>query len=120
MPAIIFSPKASEDLDEIKAYIESELGSPNVACKKILEILDAIDNLAVFPEIGPSLKGKVDSLSQYQCLSVSNYPPSRRILRFSFQPYDLKNSAYSLIHFSALSFIINHDNMGVRKTFLPA
>ena len=52
MPAIIFSPKASEDLDEIKAYIESELGSPNVACKKILEILDAIDNLAVFPDFG--------------------------------------------------------------------
>ena len=52
MPVIIFSPKASEDLDEIKAYIESELGSPKVACKKILEILDAIDNLAVFPDFG--------------------------------------------------------------------
>ena len=72
MPSVVFSPKASEDLDEIKAYIESELGSPKVACKKILEILDAIDNLAVFPEIGPSLKGKVDSLSRYRCLSVSN------------------------------------------------
>lgn len=28
MPVIIFSPKASEDLDSIKAYIESELGGP--------------------------------------------------------------------------------------------
>ena len=72
MPVIIFSPKASEDLDSIKAYIESELGSPQAANEKVLEILDAIDNLAIFPEIGPSLKGKVDSLSRYRCSSVSN------------------------------------------------
>ena len=72
MPVIIFSPKASEDLDSIKTYIESELGSPQAANEKVLEILDAINNLAVFPEIGPSLKGKVDSLSRFRCLSVSN------------------------------------------------
>jgi len=72
MPSVVFSPKASEDLDEIKAYIESELNSPKAANKKTLEILDAIDNLAVFPEIGPSLKGKVDSLLLYRCLSVGD------------------------------------------------
>jgi addiction module RelE/StbE family toxin len=72
MPVIIFSPKASEDLDSIKTYIESELSSPQAANEKVLEILDAINNLAVFPEIGPSLKGKVDSLNRYRCLSVSN------------------------------------------------
>ena len=72
MPVIIFSPKASEDLDSIKTYIDSELGSPQAANEKVLEILDAINNLAVFPEIGPSLKGKVDSLSRFRCLSVSN------------------------------------------------
>ena len=72
MPSVVFSPKASEDLDSIKAYIESELGSPQAANEKVLEILDAIDNLAIFPEIGPSLKGKIDSLSRYRCLSVSN------------------------------------------------
>lgn len=72
MPVIIFSPKASEDLDSIKTYIESELGSPQAANEKVLEILDAINNLAVFPEIGPSLKGKVDSLSRFRCLYVSN------------------------------------------------
>lgn len=72
MPSVVFSPKASEDLDSIKTYIESELVSPRAANEKVLEILDAIDNLAVFPEIGLSLKGKVDSLSRYRCLSVSN------------------------------------------------
>lgn len=73
MFAVVFSPKASADLDEIKAYIESELGSPKAANEKILEILGAIDNLSVFPEIGPSLKGKIDSLARYRCLSVSGY-----------------------------------------------
>lgn len=68
-----FSPKASADLDEIKACIESELGCPKAANGKVFEILDAIDNLAVFPEIGPSLKGKIDSLARYRSLSVSGY-----------------------------------------------
>lgn len=71
MLAVVFSPKASADLDEIKAYIESELGSLKAANGKVFEILDAIDNLAVFPEIGPSLKGKIDSLARYRSLSVS-------------------------------------------------
>ena len=73
MPSIVFSPKAVEDLDGINAYIESELGSPKAANEKIIEILDAIDNLAVFPEIGPSLRGKVNSLTKYRCLSVRGY-----------------------------------------------
>ena len=50
MLAVVFSPKAAADLDEIKAYIESELGSPKAANEKVLEILDAIENLSVFPE----------------------------------------------------------------------
>ena len=58
-------------MDEIKAYIESELGSLKAANEKVLEILDAIENLSVFPEIGPSLKGKIDSLARYRSLSVS-------------------------------------------------
>ncbi len=73
MLAVVFSPKASADLDEIKACIESELGSLKAANGKVFEILDAIDNLAVFPEIGPSLKGKIDSLARYRSLSVSGY-----------------------------------------------
>ena len=71
MLAVVFSPKAAADLDEIKAYIESELGSPKAANEKVLEILDAIENLSVFPEIVPSLKGKIDSLARYRSLSVS-------------------------------------------------
>jgi plasmid stabilization system protein ParE len=73
MPSIVFSPKAVDDLDGIKVYIESELGSPKVANEKVIEILDAIDNLAAFPEIGPSLRGKVNSLTKYRCLSISRY-----------------------------------------------
>jgi hypothetical protein len=36
------------------------------ANEKLIEILDAIDNLAVFPEIGPSLRGKVNNLVKYR------------------------------------------------------
>ena len=73
MPSVFFSPRASQDLDEIKQYIETELNSPITARNKVLEILDAIDNLAFFPEIGPSLKGKVDTLIRYRALSVAGY-----------------------------------------------
>ena len=70
MPSVVFSSKAVEDLDGIKAYIETELGSPKAANEKLIEILDAIDNLAVFPEIGPSLRGKVNNLVKYRYLSA--------------------------------------------------
>ena len=72
MAAIVFSPKASEDLDCIKSYIENELESPIAASRKILEILDAIDQLALFPELGPSLKRKIASLAHYRYLPVAN------------------------------------------------
>ena len=72
MAVIVFSPKASEDLDCIKDYIETELKSPIAANNRVIEILDAIDQLAIFPELGPSLKGKVVSLPQYRYLSVAN------------------------------------------------
>ena len=70
MAAIVFSPKASEDLDNIKEYIEKELKSPIAANNRIIEILDAIDQLAIFPELGPSLKGIVKTLARYRYLSV--------------------------------------------------
>lgn len=72
MATIVFSPKASEDLDGIKNYIEKELKSPIAANNRILEILDAIDKLALFPELGPSLKRKIASLAQYRYLPVAN------------------------------------------------
>ena len=42
MAEIVFSPKAGEDLDGIKEYIETELKSPVAANNRVLEILDAI------------------------------------------------------------------------------
>ena len=72
MATIFFSPKASEDLDSIKKYIESELNSPIAANNRVLEILDTINQLTLFPELGPSLKGKILSLAQYRYLPVAN------------------------------------------------
>ncbi len=71
MAEIVFSPKAGEDLDNIKEYIETELKSPIAANRRILEILDAIGELARFPRLGPSLQEKVSSLAQYRYLTVA-------------------------------------------------
>ena len=93
MPSIVFSPKAVEDLDGIKAYIETELGSPKAANEKLIEILDAIDNLAVFPEIGHSLRGKVNSLTKYLLhkLNFHTIPASEKCCEYAdllkFSPY---------------------------------
>ena len=71
MAEIVFSPKAGEDLDNIKEYIETELKSPIAANRRILEILDAIGELARFPRLGPSLQETVSSLAQYRYLTVA-------------------------------------------------
>ena len=71
MAKIVFSPKAGEDLDNIKEYIETELKSPIAANRRILEILDAIGELARFPRLGPSLQEKISSLAQYRYLTVA-------------------------------------------------
>lgn len=57
MASIVFSPKAIEDLNKIKEYIEKELKSPIAANDRILEILNGIDQLMLFPELGPLLNG---------------------------------------------------------------
>jgi plasmid stabilization system protein ParE len=71
MAEIVFSPKAGEDLDGIKEYIETELKSPVAANNRVLEILDAIGELARFPRLGPSLQEKISSLAQYRYLTVA-------------------------------------------------
>lgn len=71
MAEIVFSPKAGEDLDNIKEYIETELKSPVAANNRVLEILDAIGELARFPRPGPSLQEKISSLGKYRYLPVA-------------------------------------------------
>ena len=65
-------PRANNPLNRAAGFLLRMCDGPKAANEKVLEILDTIDNLAIFPELGPSLKGKIDSLSRYRCLSVSN------------------------------------------------
>ena len=44
MALVYVSPKAAEDLDGIKGYIENELKSPQAAKSTVLKIIDAYEN----------------------------------------------------------------------------
>lgn len=65
------NPKAQEDLQEIKKYVE--LDDPIAASKLILKILDAIDNLKQFPQMGLLLQNKINIKTKYRYIIVKNY-----------------------------------------------
>ena len=54
MKNIDLSPEALNDLRRIKAYITAEYGE-NSAQKIVGSIMDSIDNLRIFPDIGTSI-----------------------------------------------------------------
>lgn len=73
MAELIFSPKAIEDLQKIKAYIADELGNEQAAVCTVSKILDHIRILADFPESGAPLSSIVDIETNYRFLVCGNY-----------------------------------------------
>ena len=65
---IHYSPKALRDLDEIWDYIVSELQNPSAAKNTVNSILDAVDQLADFAEIGAPLSSIAEVESDYRVL----------------------------------------------------
>ena len=65
------NPKAQEDLQNIKMYIE--IDNPSIAKKIILQILDKIDNLKKFPYMGKMLMYKIEVSTKYRYIIVDNY-----------------------------------------------
>lgn len=61
------------DLDEIWDYISSRLQNPGGAQRIVDEILDAVDQLAMFPELGTPLSSLADVVSDYRFLVTGNY-----------------------------------------------
>jgi len=68
MNKLYYSPKAFEDLDEIWTYIMGDLGSPAAAQNTITNILNSIEKLQEFPEMGPSLSSVTEIESNYRFL----------------------------------------------------
>lgn len=77
---IHYSPEALNDLDEIWEYIFSELCNPQAAENTVNNIMDAVDKLEDFAEIGAPLSSVTDIESDYRFLVSGNYMAFYRVL----------------------------------------
>ena len=71
--SIHYSPEAQNDLDEIWEYISFELCSPQAAENTVNKIMDAVDELEDFSEIGVPLSSVTDIESDHRFLTSGNY-----------------------------------------------
>ena len=70
---IHYSKESRRDLDEIWDYIVSEFQNPSAAERIVNGIIDAVDQLADFAEIGAPLSSVADVDSDYRFLVTGNY-----------------------------------------------
>lgn len=70
---IEYSPRALKDLDGIWDYIEKELCNPSAAQNTVEGIMDKIDILMSFPEVGAKLEFENGLNSGYRYVSFKNY-----------------------------------------------
>lgn len=74
-----YTHEAQRDLDEIWDYIVSDLSTPTAAERTVNRIMDAIDQLADFADMGTPLHFVVDVESDYRFLVCVNYLAFYRI-----------------------------------------
>lgn len=70
---IHYSPEAQNDLDEIWEYITFELCNLQSAENTVNKIMDTVDELEDFSEIGALLSSVTDIESDYRFLTSGNY-----------------------------------------------
>lgn len=70
---IYYSKEARRDLDEIWDYIVSELQNRSAAERTVNHIIDAVDQLEDFAEIGAPLSSIADVEGDYRVLVTGNY-----------------------------------------------
>ena len=73
MNKLFFSPEAVNDLDQIWTYINNELQNPVAAQKIVSDILDTIEKLQDFSELGPPLSSITEFESDYRFLVCGIY-----------------------------------------------
>ena len=76
---IHYSPESRRDLDDIWDYIVSELQNHSAAEHVIDRIMDAVDQLKNFAEMGTLLSSIADVSSEYRYLVSGNYMVFYRI-----------------------------------------
>ncbi|MCI8599329.1 MAG: type II toxin-antitoxin system RelE/ParE family toxin [Lachnospiraceae bacterium] len=77
---IYYSPEAQNDLDEIWEYISAELCNPQAAENTITKIMDTVDELKDFSEIGALLSSVTEVESDYRFLLSGNYMIFYRVI----------------------------------------
>ncbi len=80
MNKLLYSPEALNDLDEIWTYINNELQNPAAAQKIVLDILDTIEKLQDFSELGPRLSSITEFESDYRFLVSGKYIVFYRVM----------------------------------------
>ena len=73
MNKLKISPKAKDDLAEIKGYISQELCSPQAAVNLVAKIMKKIRGLSEHSGIGTPLSSVVDIQTDYRFLVCDNY-----------------------------------------------
>ena len=74
-----YSVQARKDLDEIWDYIVADLGNPIAAEKTVNRIMDDIDRLTDFPEMGTMLRNVTHMVTDYRYIVSGNYMAFYRI-----------------------------------------
>ena len=70
---ICYSPEAIRDLDEIWAYLLDELQNSDAAVSTVDGIVERIDQLRGFPQMGPALSSITEMESDYRFLVCGGY-----------------------------------------------
>jgi len=73
MNRLHYSPEALSDLDDIWEYIFEDLQNPAAAQNTVSGILDSIEKLQDFSEMGPPLSSVTEIESDYRFLVCGNY-----------------------------------------------
>ncbi len=80
MNKLLYSSEALNDLDEIWTYINNELQNPAAAKKIVSDILDTIEKVQDFAEIGPPLFMITEFESDYRFLVCGKYIAFYRVM----------------------------------------
>lgn len=76
---ISFSPEALRDLQQTKKYISEELSNDIAAIQTLVRIVNRIQELATFPQMGAPLSSIVEMDTDYRYLVCGNYTAFYRV-----------------------------------------
>ena len=68
-----YTPRARQDLHEIKDYVKNELTNPQAAARIVERILKGCSNLKSNPYLGLDLSSKIGQKTDLRYLILSNY-----------------------------------------------